>query len=331
MTGTPALEVRNVSKHFHVRAKGPFSRPGGIVRAVDGASLRLMAGETLAVVGESGCGKTTLARTAARLQRPTSGSVLVDGQDITGLSRRALRPLRRRIQMVFQDPFGSLNPRLPVSAIIAEPLVIHGIGDRRERREKVEQLAADVGLSGMDLDRYPHQFSGGQRQRIAIARAIALEPRVVIADEPVSALDVSVQSQILNLLQDLQDSHGLSYLFISHDLAVVRHFAGRIAVMYLGRVVEDGPTGRVFDSPRHPYTQALIEAAPVISRGKRRRGKVLSGDVPSPLNPPPGCPFHPRCPKAQDICRVDRPRFDSAEEDPAHGAACHFADGEAPA
>ncbi len=325
MNATPLLETRNLVKHFPVKGPGLFAATRGTVRAVDGVDLAVHPGETVALVGESGCGKTTVARAAALLQRPTTGSVRFAGRELTGLGKRALRPLRRRIQMVFQDPFASLNPRLPVGAIIAEPLVIHGIGDGAERRQRVARLARSVGLDPGDMDRYPHQFSGGQRQRIAIARALAPEPEMIIADEPVSALDVSIQSQVLNLLKDLQETHGLAFLFISHDLAVVRHFADRVAVMYLGRIVEEAPAEALFADPRHPYTRALIAAAPEIGRGKRRPGAALAGDVPSPMAPPPGCAFHPRCPLTAEVCRRTAPRLDAAGA--GHAAACHFKDG----
>ncbi len=316
MNATPVLEVGGLSKRFPVG--------DGWLAAVDAVSFRLDKGETLALVGESGSGKTTLGRAAAMLQPPTSGSVRFEGSEITGLDNRSLKPMRRRIQMIFQDPYGSLNPRLPVGAIIAEPLLVHGLGDKAERRQKAIRLARQVGLKASDMSRYPHQFSGGQRQRIAIARAIALEPCLIIADEPVSALDVSIQSQVLNLLRDLQDSHGLTYLFISHNLAVVRHFADRVAVMYLGRIVETAATGTLFDAPRHPYTHALIAAQPVIGRGKRTASDCLPGDPPSPLDPPPGCPFHPRCPLATALCRESRPELEGETD---HQAACHFKDG----
>ena len=326
----PLLEVRGLVKHFPAGGGGLFAADTGTVRAVDGVSFRLGRGETLALVGESGCGKTTLARTVALLYAPTAGSVRFQGRELTGLGRRDLKPARRRIQMIFQDPYSSLNPRLPVGAIIAEPLVIHGLGGRAEQRDRVAMLARQVGLGAADMDRYPHQFSGGQRQRIAIARALAVEPSLVIADEPVSALDVSIQSQVLNLMRDLQAAHGLAYLFISHDLAVVRHFADRVAVMYLGRIVEEAPADALFANPRHPYTRALIAAQPVVGRGKRRPGDVLRGDIPSPLRPPPGCAFHPRCPLAQDICRQSAPALEAAGGEAGHRAACHFKDEAAP-
>ena len=325
MNTTPLLEARNLVKHFPVKGPGLFAATRGTVRAIDGVDLAIGAGETVALVGESGCGKTTVARAVALLQRPTAGSVRYAGRELTVLGKRALQPLRRRIQMVFQDPFASLNPRLPVGAIIAEPLVIHGIGDRRGR---LARLARSVGLNPADMDRYPHEFSGGQRQRIAIARALAPEPEMIIADEPVSALDVSIQSQVLNLLKDLQETHGLAFLFISHDLAVVRHFADRVAVMYLGRIVEEASAEALFAEPSHPYTRALIAAAPEIGRGKRRPGAVLAGDVPSPMTPPPGCAFHPRCPLAAEVCRSTAPRLDPVGA--GHAAACHFKDGAGP-
>ena len=327
---SPLLQVRDLVKHFPVKGPGLFAGRRGRLRAVDGVSFELRRGETLALVGESGCGKTTLARAALLLLAPTAGSVHFMGHDVTRQSGRALKPLRRRIQMVFQDPYSSLNPRLPVGAIIAEPLVIHRLGSRAQRRLRVAELAETVGLTAADMARYPHQFSGGQRQRIAIARALAPEPDLVVADEPVSALDVSIQSQVLNLLKDLQEARRLTYLLISRDLAVVRHFADRVAVMYLGRIVETGPAGAVFGAPRHPYTRALIAAAPVIGRGKRPPGAVLAGDVPSPVNPPSGCPFHPRCPLARDLCTSTRPVLEAVAGGADHAAACHFKDEEGP-
>ena len=318
------MEAHDLVKEFAARGDGLYGSPGATLRAVNGAGFRIGRGETLALVGESGCGKTTLARAAAMLDPPTSGTVVFEGRDITALSRKQLKPVRRRIQMIFQDPYASLNPRQPVGSIIAEPLVIHRIGDRAWRRAEAVNLARAVGLKEADLERYPHQFSGGQRQRIAIARALAAKPSLIIADEPVSALDVSIQSQILNLLRDLREEYGPAFLFIGHDLAVVRHFADRVAVMYLGKIVEEGPAQALFDTPRHPYTRALIAAAPRIGQGKRRAGRAVVGDVPSPLNPPPGCSFHPRCPLAADICRQTMPELEAANGDPAHNAACHI-------
>ncbi len=321
--GGPLLEVEGLVKHFRIGGGGLFARHSGRIQAVNGVSFTLAAGETLALVGESGCGKTTAARTIARLYRPDAGSVRFQGRDLAGLRGRALKSARRELQMVFQDPFGSLNPRLPVGAIINEPLKIHGIGTRAERGERLTRVMTQVGLNPRDAERYPHQFSGGQRQRIAIARALVLEPELIIADEPLSALDVSIQSQVLNLLTDIQADRSLAFLFITHDLAVVDHFADRVAVMYLGHVVETAPRAALFETPRHPYTRALIDAVPVPGSGKRRLGTATAGDVPSPAAPPPGCPFHPRCPRASDICRRVMPALGPRAEDPGHRVACH--------
>jgi len=297
---TAILELRGLSKHF--TAAG-----GAVVQAVNNVSLSVGPGETLALIGESGCGKTTLARTAVRLYRPTAGTILFGGADVTTAKGAALKGFRRAVQMVFQDPYASLDPRMPAGAIIEEPLRIHGVGTRAERRERVGELMAAVGLAPDQADAYPHEFSGGQRQRIGIARALALEPALIVADEPVSALDVSIQSQILNLLRDLRDARGLAYLFITHDLAVVDFIADRAALM---------------NAPRHPYTQALRAAVPEPGAGKRRR-RALAGDVPNPAAPPPGCPFHPRCPKAADICRQINPPLEAADG-AGHLTACHF-------
>ncbi len=309
----PLLELRDVGVTY-----------GNGVRAVDGVSLTLGRGETLAVVGESGCGKSSLGRLVMRLTDPTAGGILLGGQDITRLSRAALRPLRRRFQMIFQDPFASLNPRMTVRATLDTQLIAQRIGDRRERDRRVVTVAERVGLDAAALERYPHEFSGGQRQRIGIARALILEPELVVCDEPVSALDVSIRAQILNLLMDLQAEHGLSYLFISHDMGVVEHIADRVVVMYLGRLVEEAPAARLFAAPAHPYTRALLAAVPQPDPRQRLRFEDLaSGDVPSPLSPPPGCHYHPRCRFATEICGQARPPLAPV---PGGGqVACHHA------
>ncbi|HOE66901.1 MAG TPA: ATP-binding cassette domain-containing protein [Candidatus Hydrogenedentes bacterium] len=315
------LVVRDLVKHFPVR-KGLFSRVAGAVRAVDGVSFAIPRGKTLGLVGESGSGKTTVGRMIPRLLEPDSGMLHFDNIDIAQLSPRDLRALRRRIQVIFQDPYGSLNPRMTVHSVLAEALAVHRLVPARQRRRRVLELLHMVGLPSEAADRYPNEFSGGQRQRIGIARALAVEPDLIIADEPVSALDVSVQAQILNLLEDLQDQLGLTYLFISHDLRVVRHISDYVAVMYLGRIVECAQVDDIFNTPVHPYTRAILSAAPVPGalRGARSR-IVLSGDVPSPLNPPSGCPFHPRCPDARPDCATTLQRL--VEASPGHTAACH--------
>ena len=320
------IETRNLSVHFSVPGKGPSAPKRQTVRAVHNINLSLQPGKTLALVGESGCGKTTLVRALSLLIPPTAGDVIFEGTNITKYSQRQLRPLRKKIQMVFQDPYSSLNPRMPVGSLVAEPLVIHSIGKRSERRDRVAELLEAVGLNADIMNRYPHQFSGGQRQRIAIARALALDPQLMILDEPVSALDVSVQSQVLNLLQDLQEKLGLTYLFIGHNLTVIRYIADEVAVMYLGEIVEHADTQTLFSDPRHPYTQALLKAAPVHGVGKRKHNAKLKGDPPSPLDPPSGCSFHPRCVMAQDLCSVDVPVFEDIPNQTNHQASCHFKD-----
>jgi peptide/nickel transport system ATP-binding protein/oligopeptide transport system ATP-binding protein len=290
------------------------------VKAVDGVSFAIEPGQTLALVGESGCGKSTVGRLVMRLLEPTSGQVFLGGTDVTSLSESRIRPYRRKVQIIFQDPFSSLNPRMTVGQILSEPLMLHDIVPADRRRERVTELLDRVGLRPEQAARYPHEFSGGQRQRVVIARALAVEPEVIVCDEPVSALDVSIRAQILNLLKDLQTRLGLSYIFISHDLGVVKHIAHRVAVMYLGRIVETGSADAVFRDPRHPYSRALLSAIPVASPTGRRDRRLLEGDVPSALHPPPGCHLHTRCPYAQAICRAERPMLDGGD----HPAACHF-------
>ncbi len=310
------LEVRHLTVRFPIRGRGLFTRPRGAIHAVEDVSFDLERGAALGLVGESGSGKSTTARAIVGLTRPTSGSVKLGGIELTTLSERERGPFRRRIQMVFQDPTGSLDPRLTVGAIVAEPLAIQGVGTRRDRRARAASLLESVGLDASALERYPHEFSGGQRQRIGIARALALEPELLVLDEPVSALDVSVQASVVNLLAELRGRLGLSYLFIAHDLAVVRHVCERVAVMYLGRIVEEGPREELFARPRHPYTQALLSAVPVPDpRAELSRSRiVLAGDPPSPAKPPTGCAFHPRCPVREfvpgDRCRAEVPRLD---------------------
>ncbi|WP_405144880.1 ABC transporter ATP-binding protein [Sphaerisporangium sp. NBC_01403] len=336
------LEVDDLVKHFPIHEGAVLRRTVGQVHAVDGVSLTLAPGETLGLVGETGCGKSTLARCIAGLHPVTSGKVTFDGQDITNLSRSAMRPFRRDIQVMFQDPYGSLNPRRRVGSIIADPLVIHGVGTSQERRRTVAELMERVGLNPEHYNRFPAEFSGGQRQRIGVARALALRPRLIICDEPVSALDVSIQAQILNLLKDLQDDFGLTYLFIAHDLSVVRHVSDRIAVMYLGRVAELADADELYERPRHPYSDALLSATAVADpdAADRRERVILTGDVPSPIDPPSGCRFHPRCPRAQEVCAAEQPALEGtvpegpALEGPvpegpvlggtAHLTACHF-------
>jgi oligopeptide/dipeptide ABC transporter ATP-binding protein len=310
------LDVRDLKKHYPVRG-GLLGTRQGLVRAVDGVNLTLHAGETVGLVGESGCGKSTLARLILGLEQPTSGDILLKDRPLADWDRKELR---RTVQMIFQDPYSSLNPRWKVGSIVREPLDIHGLGDPGERRAKVAETLRRVGLNAEDAGRYPHEFSGGQRQRVAIARALPLEPDLVVCDEPVSALDVSIRAQVLNLLADLQQEFGLTYLFISHDLSVIGHLCDRVAVMYLGRIVEQAPRGAFFAQPLHPYAQALLTAVPVPDPTAERHAASLTGDLPSPLNPPSGCPFHPRCPRAMDVCSRKEPEF--REIEPGRHAAC---------
>ncbi len=327
MIAPPLLEVRDLRKYFPIQ-KGLMRRTIGYVKAVDGVSFDLQAGETLGLVGESGCGKTTTGRLILRALQPTEGSVRLQHEhamvDLTHLSRQQLKPYRKDMQVIFQDPFSSLSPRMTVYEIVSEPLEIHRIGNADERRARVRELLERVGLRVEHMSRYPHAFSGGQRQRIGIARALALQPRLIVADEPVSALDVSIQAQVINLLKDLQSTFGLSFLFIAHDLSVVEHISDRVAVMYLGRIVELAPAEDLYRDPRHPYTEALLSAIPKSHPREKRERIVLSGDVPNPANPPSGCHFHPRCRYARDICRTEAPPL--REVAPGHVAACHFSD-----
>jgi oligopeptide/dipeptide ABC transporter ATP-binding protein len=320
------LRVENLEKHFPVLRGLIFQKEVGTVKAVDGVNFTLKKGETLGVVGESGCGKSTMARCIARLLEPTGGTIFFDGRDITHLGRTDMRPVRREMMMVFQDPYASLNPRKRVGFIVGEPLEVHGIGSDLERKRRVQELLEVVGLNPEHYNRFPHEFSGGQRQRIGIARALAISPKLIICDEPVSALDVSVQAQILNLLKDLQHDFDLTYIFIAHDLNVVRHISDRVMVMYLGQAVEVGSRNDLYRGPKHPYTGALLSAVPIADPqlGRSRKQIVLEGDVPSPLNPPEACRFHPRCPRfVEGKCNVDTPPLEPVGGD-GHVAACHF-------
>jgi oligopeptide transport system ATP-binding protein len=320
----PLLEVKDLVKHYAVRG-GVLRRRIGTVHAVDGVSFSVAAGETLGLVGESGCGKSTVARSVLRLVEPSSGSITLDGTDITRLGKSDLRPHRRSMQIVFQDPFASLNPRMTAGDIVGEPLSVHGLASGNEKQERVAELFAQVGLRADQMKNYPHQFSGGQRQRICIARALSLGPKLIVCDEPVSALDVSIQAQVINLLIDLQRRHDFSYLFIAHDLAVVAHISHRVAVMYLGRIVEIADKRELFAHPRHPYTQALLASVPVANPKAKRLAPMIDGDVPSPINPPSGCAFHTRCRYAIDRCKVERPVL--ADSGRKHQVACWLNDG----
>jgi oligopeptide transport system ATP-binding protein len=318
------LSVRDLTKHFPVERGVVFTKRVGTVRAVDGVSFDLAEGETLSLVGESGCGKSTTARLVLRLLDPTSGTIRFAGEDLAKRPHATLKPIRRQIQPVFQDPYASLNPRMPVGRILEEPMEVHEIGDAASRRARVHELLRLVGLAPYHAERFPHEFSGGQRQRVGIARALAVGPKLMVLDEPVSALDVSIQAQVVNLLKDLQQRLGLSYLFIAHDLAVVRHVSDRIAVMYLGEIVETAGKRDLYRAPRHPYSQALLGAIPVPDPTRKRSQAILAGDVPSPMNPPPGCRFHTRCPHAVERCRQERPEL--RELAPGHRVACHLAE-----
>jgi oligopeptide/dipeptide ABC transporter ATP-binding protein len=333
MTAAPdvILEVRNLVKHFDVGGGGLFGGARALVKAVDGVSFAIRRGETLGLVGESGCGKTTTGRCILQLEQPTAGQVIFEGRDLTTVSAAELRAVRRRMQVIFQDPYSSLNPRMTIGQIIAEPLAVHGIvRERRAREARVKELMAHAGLLPAMARRYPHELSGGQRQRVGIARALAMEPALIISDEPVSALDVSIQAQIINLLEELQGRFGLTYLFVAHDLSVVRHISDRVAVMYLGKIVELTDRRSLYENPQHPYTKALLSAVPIpdpaVEAGRERL--VLGGEVPSPLNPPSGCVFHPRCPIAIDECRRVIPEL--REVMPEHRVACIRVTGEQP-
>jgi oligopeptide transport system ATP-binding protein len=323
--GQPLLEVSGLKMHFPINKGIIFQRQVGAIKAVDGIDFTMYKGETLGLVGESGCGKSTTGRAILQLYRPTEGGVIFEGKDLTRTKGEDLRKMRRRMQMIFQDPYASLNPRMTVGSIIGEPLEVHGIGSsKRERQERVQELLKTVGLNPYFVNRYPHEFSGGQRQRIGVARALAVNPAFIVCDEPISALDVSIQAQIINLLEDLQDELELTYLFIAHDLSVVRHISDRIAVMYLGKIVELADRDELYTNPMHPYTQALLSAVPIPDPAveTQRKRIILEGDVPSPANPPKGCNFSTRCPRVMDICREKDPDF--IEHAPGHWVACYL-------
>jgi oligopeptide transport system ATP-binding protein len=317
----PLLQVKGLKKYFPITG-GIFGKKIGEVKAVDHLSFTVYKGETLGLVGESGCGKSTTGRMLLRLIEPTEGSIVFDDKEITSLSKSEMRQMRREMQMVFQDPFASLNPRHTVERILEEPLIVHGIGSKQERKKRVQEMLEVVGLSSYHAKRYPHQFSGGQRQRIGIARALMTHPKLIIADEPVSALDVSIQAQVLNLLEDLQKEFGLTYIFIAHDLGVVRHISDRIGVMYLGRLVELADSDTLYENPKHPYTKALLSAVPIPDPDFKQEKQLLSGDLPSPSNPPKGCAFHTRCSACMEICKTVRPEFKEVEQ--GHYVACHL-------